>query len=461
MSGITTERYSVKQASEARYIALYWAFFRFVQNDNQHSMNKYLISVDWLQVYCRYTDVSLLLRRNEFKSGDLTVVIKDADIQTAMFKSVLCVYERNMELATIQYKPRSSKLDERMVLLKLSNRVLYHAKFVKVLYDLIDALGLTYRGITRIDVCYDCQRFKDNRSPSRFINEFVSKSNVSAHDIRKKGSEEFTCHGKKPKGGSAKINYIRFGSPQSKISAYIYDKSLELEEVHDKPWIREAWIDAGLDEEKGHIFRSEISIKAEGTDLLDMSSGELFRLSPDMLESQIRIEELFSMYAKKYLSFSIDKGQKRKKDFTKLELFEYSEKTRIRPIQISRSADTGRIEKVCFNVLDRLSSTYTDLSEYHRNAIAGTQQFLRELSGIKTARCLSQAYESYLNQLRGYMFSDKHFNNYVDSLVQSQNIYRAIQEEMCENDLNREVLPILEPYYPNEVSLPDEQPFGW
>lgn len=389
-------------------------------------MNKYMISVDWLQVYCRYTEIDKLMYRSTFRCFDMDMIIKDADIQTAMFKRVMTVENRNMEVATIQCYPRSSRLDERMVLLKISNRFLYQAGFIRLLYCLIDTLKLSYIGITRIDVCYDCVRFKDGRSPSRFINDFISKRGITAGDIRKKGSEEFTCHGKKVRGSLAKVNYIRFGSPQSKISAYIYDKTLELEEAKDKPWIRESWKKCGLSDESGHIFRSEISIKAEGTDVLNMSTGELFRLSPDMLESQTAINNLFSMYAKKYLSFSLDTGQKYKKDFKKIELFEYIETTDIKPIQINRSADTGRIEKVCYNVLERLSSTYTDLSEYHRNAIAGTQLFLKELQGIKTAKARNDAYISYLNGLKAYKFMDSDINAYMDSLLKSNELEKMI-----------------------------------
>lgn len=401
-------------------------------------MNKYMISVDWLQVYCRYKNIEAIQGGARFQYEGREFEVKAADIQTAMFKTVANVYDAGIEVATIQHSPRSSKLDARIVLLKLSNRVLYHAKFVRLLYALIDGLELSYMGITRIDVCYDCVRFAGNRSPSRFINEFVSKRTVSAHDIRKKGSEEFTCHGKKPRGGAAKINYIRFGSPQSKISAYIYDKTLELEEVHNKPWIREAWKKAGLTPTSEHIFRSEISIKAEGTDLLNMSTGELFRLSPDMLESQIKVESLFAMYAKKYLSFSLDAGQKNKKDFKQIQLFEYEEKTDIKPIQINRCADTGRIEKICYNVLERLSSTYTDVSEYHRSAIEGTQRFLKEVGGMKSAKARAESYMTYLNRLKAYQFSDVHFNEYLDTLVKSHELEIAILQssELRDSEAN-------------------------
>lgn len=413
---------------------------------------KHMISVDWLQVHCSLSSSRSIPTGVEMCCGGYTFIAKVAPIHTAMFQNVYYVYSNDMQVAAFQCKPRSPQLNKDMLICKLENRVLYHAKFVRLLYAIMGAYGLIYKGITRIDLCYDCTEFKDNRSPSKFINDFVSFRGVTTHNLRKKGSEEFTCHGRKPRGGSSKINYIRFGSPQSKISTYIYDKTLELEEAKDKPWIRKAWAVAGILPTDKHVFRAEISIKAEGTDVLNMSTGELFRLSPDMLESQERINEIFQIYAKKYFDFRIDGGQKHKKNFKRLELFDVDEKTEIKPIQINRSADTGRIEKICFNVLERLSSTYTDLSEYRRQAIHDTQVFLLELQGIKSQTAAKTLYSSYLNSLKATMFSDVHFNEYLMAIEQT-NIDTKELQKLYESQSEWDGMPISEPYYPLEEGL--------
>jgi hypothetical protein len=415
-------------------------------------MSTHMISVDWLQVHCSLSSSTSIVTGREFSSDGYVFTAKVAPIHTAMFQNVYYIFKDNIQVAMLQNKPRSTQLHKDMCILKLENRVLYHAKFIRLLYAVMSAFKLTYKGITRLDVCYDCAAFKDNRSPSKFINDFVSFRGITTHNLRKKGSEEFTCHGRKPRGGSSKINYIRFGSPQSKISSYIYDKTLELEESKDKPWIRAAWEKNGLLPTEKHIFRAEISIKAEGSDILNMATGELFRLSPDMLESQEKINEIFYIYAKKYFDFRVDDGQKYKKNFKRIELFDLTVKTEIKPIQINKSADTGRIEKICFNVLERLSSTYTDLSECRRTAIHDTQVFLLELQGIKSQTAAKQLYSTYLNSLKATMFSDRDFNVYMDALEQ-QNIDKKELVKLYESQSEWEGLPILEPYYPNEVSL--------
>ena len=63
--------------------------------------------------------------------------------------------------------------------------------------------------------------------------------------------------------------------------------------MKDKPWIRETWEKNGLiNSDSVHVWRSEISIKADGKDLLNMGTGELFRLSPRYLEAQEQVEKL-------------------------------------------------------------------------------------------------------------------------------------------------------------------------
>lgn len=368
---------------------------------------EYVISVDWLQVYARTTADTTIKNDVMLKGKHRSYCVRENDIQTAMFKNVATIYIGSLPCAIIQYNPRSTKLDNRMMLIKLENRVLYSAGYVELLYDVMNALKVVYKGITRLDIAYDCCAFKGNRSPSKFINNFVSKRGITAHNIRKKGSEEFTCHGTKPRGGEAKINYIRFGSPQSKISAYIYNKTQELKEVKDKPWIRDAWKKAGIINSDKDVFRSEISIKAEGMDIMDMATDKIFRLSPDYLDCQEKIEMIFRIYAEKYFCFLIDGGQKRKKDFKRIELFEDHQDYVIKPIRINTSADTGRIEKICYNVLDRLSEQYTDQSDAKRRSLSEAMLFLSELSGKKQMIINAERKETYLKSLKTKEFYSK------------------------------------------------------
>lgn len=336
----------------------------------------------------------------------------------------------NLECAIIECEPRSPRLKKNMVLIKLSNRILYSNQYIKILYSLMSAMRVTYKGITRIDICYDCQKFADGRSPARFINNYVLKPDTEVGGYCRIGSDEFTCHGKKSSGSSSKINYISFGSPRSRVRAYIYDKTIELEEMKDKPWIREYWKENGLEStDKEHIFRSEISIKSEGTDILNMSTGELFRLSPQYLENQQTIEKLFHIYADKYLHFRINQGQKYRKNYPQLMLFKNRPQITCKPRHISISNDTGRMEKICYNKLEKLSETYTDLAEPRRLALMSTMEFLKELEGIKSSILANERYKSYLDNFRGRMFCDQHVLDYIQSIEDVRDAKEALEAE--------------------------------
>lgn len=390
----------------------------------------YAISVDWLQVYTLSKASSPIPTKGTLSEENYIFGFELQDIQSAMFKNIVKVTMHNLECAVIEMNPRSSKLKQNMVLIKLANRILYSNRYVDVLYKLMTALNVTYRGITRIDICYDCILFADGRKPSKFINNYVMKSDSEIGGYCRKGSDEFICHGKKSSGSDSKINYISFGSPQSRVRAYIYDKSIELQEVKDKPWIREYWEQNNLHPtEKEHIFRSEISIKSEGTDLLNMSTGELFRISPIYLENQQQIEKLFHFYADKYLHFKINKGQKYRKNYPKMDLYKNQPEITCKPTHISTANDTGRMEKICYNKLEKLSETYSDLSEPRRLAIMSTMEFLKELEGIKSSTLANERYKAYLNELKGRKFYDQHVIDYLQSIESANEAREALEAE--------------------------------
>lgn len=408
------------------------------------------ISVDWLQVYTLQSSSNPIKGEGVINSNNYVFSLSTADISSAMFKTIIKVNWKSLPCAIIEINPRSTTLNKRMCLIKLENRILYYTRYVEVLYNLMSALNVTYKGITRIDLCYDCIRFKDGRSPSKFINDYLLKPSTSIGGISRKGSDEFTCHGKKTISSSSRINYISFGSPQSRIRAYIYDKSIELSEVKDKPWIRKTWQENGLIcENEDHVFRSEISIKSEGTDMLNMSTGELFRLSPEYLENQKSIEKLFYIYAEKYFFFRRNGGQKRAKDYKRIELFDKDVDITTKPVHLNKSADTGRMEKICYNKLSKLSTMYTDLAEYRTESIKNTMAFLKELEGIKSSTIQAEKYTQYLDNFKGQMFMRSHIDNLLSKQKEAHELELEVLSllDQARNSAD-EPNPILEPYYP-------------
>lgn len=390
-------------------------------------MEKYCISIDWLQTFCHAAPIS----EGSYSSRGYKFLVKKENHETAQFRNIFTVYYKSHPAATIQQNPRTSVINPRATCVKLSNRILYCGQYINILYAIQEALSMNYKGITRLDLCYDCNNLHDGRDPGRFIRQFVANEPMQPGHIIRNGSSRFTLHGTRSNSSIASLNSIRWGSPSAKIGAYCYDKTLELTEIKDKPWIRKVWEENGIEYDidtpslsnispkerkkqtennglseyvKKRVWRFEISIKCEGTDVLNMSTGELFRLSPLYLEHAPQISKLFYIYAAKVFDFRINTGQKQVRNYKKLQLFESVPVITSKPYYCSAAADTGRMEKICYNKLQKLAKEYTDLSEPRRLGLLSAMEFLQELQGKKTQTLHAQHYTQYLNSLCGQRF---------------------------------------------------------
>lgn len=389
-------------------------------------MEKYCISVDWLQVYClnNLSDVPQsgygLCRY--FTSEKL-------DRVTPLWTEVYTIKYDGLEVAEYCRFPRSSAMDAKGCTIKLHNRILYSAQFIELLKQVIAFLDVQYVGVTRLDLCYDCNWLHGHRSVHDFLFQyFVHAPYCSGHIIRN-GSRRVQINATRTISGATTISAMRWGSKSSAVGVYCYNKSLELLEVHDKPWIREAWDCAGLvnsydakgwdnlddrDKQKyirdgkseGYIvtpvWRFEISIKSEGKDIINLNTGQLFRIDLSYLTTQDYIEKLFYVYASKYLDFRESTGQSEIRNYPKMCIFEVTGNTELKPIKINKCADTGRTEKIAANRLQKLAATYSDLTTQDLAAINAAVNFLYEVSGMKRSEVERRKYDAYIGHLAAF-----------------------------------------------------------
>lgn len=389
-------------------------------------MEKYCISVDWLQVYClnNLSDVPQsgygLCRA--FTSEKL-------DRVTPLWTEVFMIKYDGLEVAEYCRFPRSSAMDPKGCTIKLHNRVLYSAQFIELLKQIIAFLDVQYVGVTRLDLCYDCNWLHGHRSVHDFLFQyFVHAPYCSGHIIRN-GSRRVQINATRTVTGATTISAMRWGSKSSAVGVYCYNKSLELLEVHDKPWIRAAWNKAGLinsydakgwnsldDREKqkcidrgktdGYIimpvWRFEISIKSEGRDIINLGTGQLFRIDLSYLTTQEYIEKLFYVYARKYFDFRESTGQSEIRNYPKMCIFEVSGNTELKPVKINKCADTGRTEKIAANRLRKLAATYSDLTTQDLAAINAAVNFLYEISGMKKSEFERRKYDAYIIHLAAF-----------------------------------------------------------
>lgn len=378
---------------------------------------KYCVSVDWLEFSCYGNDIPV---GNYVIDGRQYQVV-DSDKHTRTFKNLRYLLYHGIKYASIRQNPRSSALKQGLTLIKLSNRVLYSTEYVRLSYALMRYFHLQFKGISRIDIAYDCNTFFDGRNPAKFVHDFLFKDPASVGGIYRANGKQFSAYGTRTSCSASKITSIKFGSDNSDVCSYMYDKTIELNEVKDKPWIREMWQKNGLiSDEKHHVWRSEISIKASGKNLVNLDTGELFALSPHYLTHYDNIVKLFHFYADKYFDFRQSTGQKNKRHYRKVELFDTSIDITCKPKKVSTKCDTGRSEKVCKNTLQRIVETYTDMSDSCRTSFYEAIKFMEQVSGIKSAISRRKDYENYLSHMKAVKFFDELDIAYMEILEQGR-----------------------------------------
>ncbi len=352
-------------------------------------MEKYMVSVDWLELYCKYTSDECFSNVDTVRqktNGEYVLIDKAQQTSTFLnsYKLIKKIDGQFFEVASMLVHPRLTTISHKAVCIKLHNRMLYSQKYIELLYTITNLLNLEIVGITRLDLCYDCNKFHGGRNPHRFIKQFLTADYNSERFLYKKGTNRFAAYGKKTSNSEYRMNGLEFGSGKSNFRSYIYNKTLELKEEKDKPWIRESWEANGLiSNEKTPVWRSEISIKAKGMDILNMGTGQLFKLSPDFLISQKAIERLFYIYADKALSFSIRKKAKAVRDFTPVQIFECAQDITSKPYNVCRYKDSGRAEMLAAKTLYKISETYSNIAEFYDKSLRDAMAFLSTVSGRK------------------------------------------------------------------------------
>lgn len=377
----------------------------------------YCISLDWLEVCCYGSQI----QAGEFYMNGHPYTIVDTQRETAIFTRLFEIKYHGLVVAEVKQVPRSSALRRNLSLVKLSNRCLYCEDWGNILGGLLNALKFRYHGITRLDICYDCNYFADGRAPKKFIRDFVMKPLEERGAIYLAGCSQFNAYGRKSISSNGSFNYIAFHSNSSQKRGYIYDKTLELKEKKDKPWIRDMWERNGLiSNDKVHVWRAEISLRSGGTDLLNLQTGKLFKLHFNYMKNYEQIEKVFRFYAAKVFDFRTNQGQKNRRNFSRLELFSKDYIPTCVPKRMSVKADCGRAEKVCYNKLVALTSTYTDLAESVKSSMYCAMAFIKGLQTIKEERYMAEVTKHYLDHFGGTRFISTEEYAYMEACSQLQ-----------------------------------------
>lgn len=294
------------------------------------------INIDWLEVHAIEPNPPITpdyLREKGYW-------VQEREYGTRVYRQMFTIMgEDGLPSVEVRRDPASRVLPDGSTHLRLVNRVCYADAAARRFADFITSLGYTDVNVSRIDICLDFEKFDYGDYPAEFVRRYMQsrycKINIS--NIRAYGKDEWT---------ERTWNSLSWGSPKSQVSTKMYCKSLELEEVKDKPYIRQAWFLNGLVDDpvnltkrapdgktyKPSIWRLEFSIKSSVKRWFVVEEDgkkRSIRNTLAMYETPQDLLAVFSSLVPLYFHFKVYEQNKRKYDCKDKLLFNFgaSERT--------------------------------------------------------------------------------------------------------------------------------------
>ena len=224
--------------------------------EEKNEKTQFCYSIDWLTFNIKLKDINNPFIRDE------GIYAEEREQGTNIFKRVKDFYNTRDELIfTIVFQPHSKIIKQDFGQLQIANKWLYVGNLSKLVYKIFFQSNFELVNISRIDLCTDFFNFVDTYKPLSFIQD-VAKGNVI-----KVNPSSVNFWGKT---GDYSIDYhaMNIGDRESTFNFKLYNKTKELEEKHEKGYIKTKWYKKlkGYEElikmkEKPTIWRLEVSIK--------------------------------------------------------------------------------------------------------------------------------------------------------------------------------------------------------
>lgn len=295
---------------------------------------KRCVNIDWLECYCIEDSINFPHDAEYFRKAGFSV--KEREYGTPMYREMFTLYDHYDEpFVEIRRNPKSSNLDAGIFSpyaahVRLSNRACYATEAARLMAEFLEQHGFWFQRISRIDLCYDFEYFDYGDDPKKFLDRFmrgryskINQANISAHGLDQWDGRLW--------------NSVSWGAPSSMVKTRFYNKTMELRQVHDKPYIRQAWQAAGLVDDmstlertrrdgtvyKPEIWRVEFAVKS-GTRkwfVVEDYQGDRKRIiskhnTLDVYYTRSQIFQVFLSLTKHYFHFKVLEYKRTKSTLT-------------------------------------------------------------------------------------------------------------------------------------------------
>lgn len=270
----------------------------------------YSLCIDWLTIFCNYMGEGQWQPKETERFR-----YKVESFGTRCFSLFVRARVPNEEggfdeFAEVQAHPYSSVLPPFAVMVRFTNRTLYTPDFWECADAFLIENNLSANGISRIDICADFNQFS-TIDPKALIEGFAAKKfrhigrGVGALYFNHGIGAEHDLQGHPVKDYGVCYTGLSFGNHSSDAHVYLYNKSEELKTQGDKPWIRDTWKAAGLDQR--HVWRLEVSIKSKGLKFRDKTTKQNINVDIPMIYDTASLDKIYHTFVKRLFSFILNK----------------------------------------------------------------------------------------------------------------------------------------------------------
>lgn len=315
----------------------------------ENRATKMLCNIDWLEVHCIEADYQATCKK--FLADGYRVDIKQYG--TRVYRQVFDVFTADgVQILHICRDPYSMKGREPKGVLpwgschiKVHNAILYMEDPVEAVLEFLNKYNYSVRGISRIDLCCDFQKFWNGANPANFLRSYVRGK---YHKINQGNFQVFG-----EDNDTKAFHSIKWGSPSSKIKTRLYNKTKELSEVSDKPYIRDVWYMSGFSLD-ADTWRVEFEIGSQGRQLVDNDTAEYVEVNLSSVRTPQGVEDMFLRYATHYFKFTKAEGTKRKDRCKAVQLFpDVFEGSEFHPTSNTPATKTDKTDRLVINYLGR------------------------------------------------------------------------------------------------------------
>lgn len=389
------------------------------------------VNLDWLECYCLEDYIGYPHDANYFRRAGFRVIERDYGTPVYHEMFTVCGLD-DQPMIEIRRAPKSAVgrqvngvLDPMACHVRLTNRTCYFQTPATIMQLFLERYGLHFQRISRVDVALDFTKFDYGDDPADVMSRYFR------HKYTKINQTNISAHGTDMWDGRL-WNSVSWGNPKSMIGTKFYNKTMELRQKSDKPYIRQAWRAAQLVDDEftltkattndaGQIvqvpvdvWRVEFSVKSGTRKWFRMERADTRKKTYQSVENTLAMwssrEQLLTMFAslqQHYFHFKHYEAAKRKDRCQDKLLFNWKDQPAFYHLEsVATTEQADRADNRLYRLLQEYSETCVDSNVYRAcsTVLQAIEQTMRRAS---LARPWSNQELELIRMLMAKRYADK------------------------------------------------------